>query len=176
MRWFSEIANHSPYPVYLYDLPSVTQSKITMPIIDRIINHPNIHGIKTADWKLIVAIERKYPGADFTCLCSRLDSFDYINALGIGKNLDGVFACTPKNATAMYKCIANGDLAGARVHLHNILLLRDTMINHGLLRCFTVCMNLLGYKGDFHYDYNKEIDLDKVTPIMRDIMQTVGEL
>ena len=81
-----------------------------------------------------------------------------------------------KNATAMYKCIANGDLAGARVHLHNILLLRDTMINHGLLRCFTVCMNLLGYKGDFHYDYNKEIDLDKVTPIMRDIMQTVGEL
>jgi hypothetical protein len=65
-------------------------------VIDAVIDHPNIKGMKSANWELIKCIERKHPDSDFVCLYSGLDSFDYANQIGIKKNLDGMFSCTPK--------------------------------------------------------------------------------
>lgn len=173
--WFKELADLSPYPIYIYDLAVVTQFRITMAVIDAVIGHPNVRGMKSANWELIKAIERKYPDADFACLYSGLDSFDHACVLGIRKNLDGMFACTPKNATAMYACVEQGDIDGARRHLDNILLLRDTMLAHGLMRSFTYCMNLLGIEGCFHQDYTAPTK-EGVKEIMAQTMKKIGEL
>jgi len=173
--WFNSIADRSPYPIYLYDLPSVTQYKIPIKLIDEVINHPNIKGIKSANWELIKSIGRKYPDAGFECLYSGLDSFDYASALGISKHLDGMFCCTPKNGKTMYEYMNRGDLAGARRHLDNILLLRDTMIANNLNRCFTIAMNLLGFAGNFHADYSAPAG-DGVKIIIRDTMIKIGEI
>lgn len=175
VNWFTTIADRSPYPVYLYDLAVVTKMKITLPLIDQVIHHPNIKGIKTADWEMIQAIGRKYPDADFACLYSGLDAFDYANMMGITKNLDGMFSCTPKNGRRMYDCIAAGDYAGARKYLDNILLMRDTMIAQGLMYGFTVCMNLLGCAGNFHQDYCLPLSQASVD-ILRDTMHQIGEI
>lgn len=175
IRWFTEIADYCSYPVYIYDLPGVTQFRISMKVIDALIKHPNVKGIKSANWELIKTIERKYPDVEFDCLYSGLDSFDHANVLGIKKNLDGMFCCTPKNATAMYACLENGDVAGARCHLDNILLLRDTMLSLGLLRCFTYCMNALGIEGNFHYDYNA-LTPENASDVMVDTLKKIGEL
>ena len=174
-NFFTEIADFCPYPVYLYDLPSVTQYKVSLKVIDGVINHPNIKGMKSANWELIKAIGRKYPEAEFECLYSGLDSFDYACELGIKKNLDGMFSCTPKNGKAMYECVNKGDYEGARRHLDNILLLRDTMIAHGLMRCFTICMNLIGVEGNFHQDYTTPVG-DAAREAMLDTMKKIGEL
>jgi len=173
--WFTQIANYSPYPIYLYDLPGVTQFRISMKVIDALIGHANIKGMKSANWELIKQIERKYPGADFECLCSNLDIFDHINVLGIKKNLDGMFCCTPKNGKAMYECLNNGDIAGARRHLDNILLLRDTMLANGLMRCFTYCMKLLGIEGNFHEDYSAPA-AEGAMDIMAETLKKIGEI
>lgn len=175
IRWFCELADISPYPIYIYDLAVVTQYRISMNVIDAVINHPNIKGMKSANWELIKAIGRKYPDADFSCLYSGLDSFDYACSLGITKNLDGMFACTPKNGGAMYECVRRGDLVGARHHLDNILLLRDTMIVHGLMRCFTHCMNALGIEGNFHEDYTVPTS-PKAKEVMIETLKKIGEL
>jgi 4-hydroxy-tetrahydrodipicolinate synthase len=175
VNWFTTIADRSPYPVYLYDLAVVTKIKITLPLIDKLINHKNIKGIKTADWEMIQAIGRKYPDADFACLYSGLDSFDYANMMGITKNLDGMFACTPKNGRRMYDCVNAGDLVGARKYLDNILLLRDTMLKYGLMYCFTYCMNLLGCDGNFHQDYCLPIT-DEAKAVMEATMKQIGEI
>lgn len=175
VNWFTTIADRSPYPVYLYDLAVVTKIKITLPLIDKLINHKNIKGIKTADWEMIQAIGRKYPNADFECLYSGLDSFDYANMMGITKNLDGMFACTPKNGRRMYDCVNAGDLVGARKYLDNILLLRDTMLKYGLMYCFTYCMNLLGCEGNFHQDYCLPIT-DEAKAVMEATMKQIGEI
>lgn len=175
VNWFKIIADMSPYPVFLYDLPVVTKYKINLGVIDKLINHKNIKGIKTADWEMIHAIERKYPDADFECLYSGLDSFDYANMMGIGKNLDGMFSCTPKNGKKMVECNLKGDFKGARKYLDNILLLRDTMIKYDLMPCFTHCMNLLGCDGNFHQDYCLPIT-DEAKQVMKDIMMKIGEL
>lgn len=175
VNWFTTIADRSPYPVYLYDLAVVTKIKITLPLLDHIIRHPNIKGIKTADWEMIQAVGRKYPDVDFQCLYSGLDSFDYANMMGITKNLDGMFSCTPKNGRSMYDCLNAHDFAGARKHLDNILLLRDTMIKHGLMYCFTYCMNLLGCEGNFHQDYCLPIT-EEAKRVMEATMKEIGEL
>lgn len=175
INWYLEIADMAQKPIYLYDLAVVVKYKINMCVIDAVINHPNIMGIKTADWELIKAIERKYPNSDFECLCSRLDSFDYMNMMGIGKNLDGMFACTPKNGKKMADCNRNGDFAGARRYLDNILLLRDTMIEYRLMPCFTYCMNLLGCEGFFHEDYCIDATAEGKAKV-KEIMKEIGEL
>lgn len=173
--FFTEIANYSPYPIYIYDLPGVTQFRVSMKVIDAVIGHPNVKGMKSANWELIKAIERKYPNADFESLYSGLDSFDHANVLGIKKNLDGMFACTPKNGKLMYECAAAGDTCGMRKYLDNILLLRDTMLANGLMRCFTYCMNILGVEGNFHQDYTAPTAAD-AEGIMRDTLKKIGEI
>ena len=174
-KFFTTIADRSPYPVYLYDLAVITKIKITLPLVDRLIKHDNIKGIKTADWELIQAIGRKYPEKEFACLYSGLDSFDYANMMGITKNLDGMFCCTPENGKKMYEAVRAGDLKTARIHLDNILLMRDTMIAHGLMYCFTYAMNLLGFKGNFHQDYCLPIT-DESKAVIKATMEKIGEL
>ncbi len=174
--WFNEIANKSPYPIYMYDLPSATGFKISMNVIDAVINNSNIKGMKTADWELIKAFGRKYPDADFACLYSGLDTFDYACTLGITKNLDGMFCCTPKNGKAMYECLNNDDYVGARRYLDNILLLRDTMIENGLWGCFTICMNMIGIEGNFNLDFSKCADEENAKKVMADLMKKIGEI
>ena len=67
INWFNQIADRSAYPVYIYDLGVVTQFRVSMGVIDALIKHPNIKGMKSANWELMKAIERKYKDADFEC-------------------------------------------------------------------------------------------------------------
>ncbi len=175
VNWHSKIADISPYPLYLYDLAVVTKSKITLPVVDKLITHPNIKGIKTADWEMIQAIGRKYPDVEFDCFYSGLDSFDYANMMDIKKNLDGMFSCTPNNGKKMFECLKKEDFVGARKYLDNILHLRNTMIQQGLMMSFTYCMNQLGCEGNFHQDYCLPIS-EQSKVILRETMQNIGEL
>ena len=175
VNWFSSIADKSPFPIYLYDLAVITKSKITYPVISELISHENIKGIKTVDWELIQTIKRRHPEADFSCLYSGLDNFDYANMIGITLNLDGMFCCMPKTGRAMYDCIEAKDFTGARVHLDKILYLRDTMISFGLMQSFTYLMNALGFEGNFHQDYTLPIT-DEEKARLLSLMKEYGEL
>ena len=86
-----------------------------------------------------------------------------------------MFCCTPKNGKLMYECAAKGDITGMRKYLDNILLMRDTMIANGLMRCFTYCMNHLGIEGNFHQDYYAPTK-DDASDIMLETLKKIGEL
>ncbi len=45
---FSAIADHSPVPVYVYNVPGRTSCNIEANTILRLAQHPNIHGVKEA--------------------------------------------------------------------------------------------------------------------------------
>lgn len=175
VNFFTTIANKSPFPIYLYDLAVITKYKITLKVIDRLINHPNIKGMKTADWELIKAIERNYPDAEFDCLYSGLNTFDYANVMGIGKNLDGMCSCTPKNCQKMVECFKNKDFVGGRKYLDNVLLLRDTFKEHDLMCAYTYSMNLLGCSGNFHQDYTMPIT-EEAKAAVEKVMKQIGEI
>lgn len=176
VRFFTAVADASPYPVYLYDLPVSTKQKITYPMVRTLAAHRNIAGIKTADVAMILQITHEGEvKADFSCLYSGLDTVDVGCLHGINRYLDGMFACTPKNAQAMERCRRQGDAEGVTRHLRNILLLRDTMARFVIFPSFTVVMNRLGMPGAFAPDYEGAVSEEGVA-VLTDTLRQIGEL
>ncbi|WP_286879898.1 dihydrodipicolinate synthase family protein, partial [Proteiniphilum sp. UBA7639] len=78
ISFFSELAKKSKFPVYIYDLPGVTQSPISVSQLESLINFKNIVGIKTGNLNLIMELYRHnlMTRDDFSVYYSNLDLFD----------------------------------------------------------------------------------------------------
>ncbi|MDF2722379.1 MAG: dihydrodipicolinate synthase family protein [Paenibacillus sp.] len=159
-QFFTKIADASPYPVYMYDLPSVTQVKIEPATVVELMEHGNIAGIKTGDLVTARLLQQQMAqsGANFQVMFSGLDVFDVAYGYGITRLLDGMFSCTATIAAEMNDCLARGDQREAAHHLDQILLLRNTFVSVGVLPGFTHAMNLLGFAGTFHADYERQLN------------------
>jgi 4-hydroxy-tetrahydrodipicolinate synthase len=169
-NFYSKIADQSVYPLFMYDLPGVTQSPIGYDTVIKLMKHENIKGIKSGNMNLISQIMRS--GVDttgFDMLYSGLDTFDIALQGGITKNLDGMFACTPINAEKMY--YGNN----TSVHLKNIITLRNLFIKHGVLRSFSYAMELLECPGIYHEDYSGFVT-EKAKQEIKAYMSEIGEI
>ncbi|MBD2864761.1 dihydrodipicolinate synthase family protein [Paenibacillus oceani] len=175
VNFFTSLAASSPYPVYLYDLAVVTQSKISVQTAEKLMKVPNIGGIKTGDLTTARVLSRLQPtvNPDFRIMFSGLDVFDAAYTYGIRDNLDGMFSCTASLTTAMYKALEAGDNEAAARCLDGILLLRDTFVEVGVFPAFTHAMNLLGFEGTFHPDYMQPIGPEQQEKV-RECMQRLA--
>jgi 4-hydroxy-tetrahydrodipicolinate synthase len=152
--FFSGVAKRSRFPLYLYDLAPVTQTAIEPGTVLDLARHPNIFGIKSG----VMTTCRILSGvsdlpAKFTVMYSGLDTFDVAWTYGMRRQLDGMFACTPALAQSMYRALSAGSVDEGRRNLDRILDLRNTFVSIGVMKGFTVAMNLLGYAGSFAPDY-----------------------
>lgn len=176
VRFFTKIADRSPFPVYMYDLPGVTKQKITFDIVKQVAQHDNVRGIKTGD--LTLARQITYYGEtkeSFKVLFSGLDVFDAANAFGIRRNLDGMFACCPHTTQKTFIAFANNNIAEATKYLTQILNLRDTMFKYGIFPAFTLTMNLLGCEGSHAPDYEGTVS-DEGVQDLTELMRRMGEI
>lgn len=170
-RFFEKIAEVSPYPLYLYDLPVVTKTIITVETAEYLMGLDNIKGIKTGNIATARELLRSEKKKDnFSVIFSGLDVFDIAYQYGINMNLDGMFSCTPFTTGKMYRCLENGDISQAGRLLDQILALRNEFIQIGVFSGFTYAMNLLGYEGIFAPDYIYEFDESNYEKI-RDCMK-----
>jgi len=97
VRFFTELAKKSTFPVYIYDLPGVTQSPISAAQLKALSSEKNIVGIKTGNLNLIMELYRNnlVIRDDFSVYYSNLDLFDVAIKAGVNRSLDGMFTCTP---------------------------------------------------------------------------------
>lgn len=155
VQFYESIAAVSPFPVFAYDLPDVTQCKIQADTAVRLMSIPNVVGIKTGDLATVRTLYRRRAevNADFHILFSGLDVFDIAYEYGIRHQLDGMFSCMAPTASSMYRALAGGDRETAAARVDNILLLREVFLEVGVFAGFTCAMNLLGYEGSFSPDY-----------------------
>jgi 4-hydroxy-tetrahydrodipicolinate synthase len=152
--FFRTIADSSPFPIYLYDLPTVVKHKITIEMAFELAEHRNIRGIKTADLALCRYLKNDPRTAGrFQVLFSGMDMLDAAYAYGLRMGLDGMFAMMPRTIADFYKSAAAGDMTSAGRHLDLILGTRNFLMKLGIWRGFAYCMNLLGYEGSFMPDY-----------------------
>jgi len=176
VNFFTMLAKASSYPVYIYDLPSVTQLPFTENMLNTLMQQPNIKGIKTANLQLItVMMRRPERREDFSVFYSGLDTFDVAIRAGIAKNLDGMFTCTPYNAKRMYESAALQDYTLVSVHLENILKLRNILLKEDIFQAYSFAMGLLGCPGDFHADFSSPVS-EAAKEEIRNCMQAIGEI
>ena len=157
-NFFTMISKGSKYPVYMYDLPSATQTNISTDTVIALMSDANIKGIKTANINQILELYRNIIlRDDFTVFYSGLDTFDLALKYGICKNLDGMFTCTPYNSKLMYENPGNENSSVISTHLNNIIRLRNLFLKESVFPAYTYAMELLGCPGNYHPDYCLEI-------------------
>ena len=175
VKFFSELARKSKFPVYIYDLPGVTQSPISVSQLESLINFKNIVGIKTGNLNLIMELYRHnlMTRDDFSVYYSNLDLFDVAIKAGVSRNLDGMFTCTPYNSQKMY-AKQNSELELFQ-SLNNILKLRNLFIKENVLAAYSYAMELLKCPGNYHADYALPISGELKEEIV-DLMKNLNEI
>ena len=175
VKFFSELARKSKFPVYIYDLPGVTQSPISVSQLESLINFKNIVGIKTGNLNLIMELYRHnlMTRDDFSVYYSNLDLFDVAIKAGVSRNLDGMFTCTPYNSQKMY-AKQNSELELFQ-SLNNILKLRNLFIKENVLAAYSYAMELLKCPGNYHADYALPISGELKEEIV-DLMKNINEI
>jgi dihydrodipicolinate synthase/N-acetylneuraminate lyase len=174
--FYTILAKKSRYPVFIYDLPSVTQAPITKDILIPLMRIQNIKGIKTANINLILDLIRNNEARnDFLIFYSGLDLFDAAIKSGIRRNLDGMFTCTPYNSKMMYENFENGDGVKVSEHLNNILTLRNIMLKEDIFPAYSYAMELLGCPGNFHPDFNTQVSV-KLKEEVSNYMKAIKEI
>ena len=177
MNFFKTVAASTDKAVLLYDLPSVTQTKITDDMVLELIREvPNMKGIKSADTIMFrkLKLSPEVP-KDFIMVYSGLDLFDVVYKWGIDNCLDGMMTCTPVNSKKLFDAMAAGDYETAGTALDNIVALRDFFVAHDLWPSYTTAMNMLGYKGDFAPDYVTPIKGMYIDEIREELIR-IGEI
>ncbi len=177
LRFFKAAGASTKHNIMLYDLPSVTQSKITYDMVMELIRDvPNLKGIKSADQAMFrkLKLNPDVP-KDFILVYSGLDTFDVAYQWGIDNCLDGMLPVTPKNTGDMFRALAAGDWKTAGKCLTNILDLRDFFAANGLWACYDAAMNMLGYDGRHAPDIYCDICPETVERVRKEMVR-IGEL
>lgn len=177
IRFFEEAAKSTKHRILLYDLPGVTQSKITYDMVLELLRTvPNFGGIKSADTAMFRKLKLcSAVPSDFVMVYSGLDTFDIAYRWGIDTCLDGMLSCTPATTKRLFESMAKGDYCEAAEKLNRILELRDLFLSCDLWPSYTVAMNLLGYSGSYGPDYVSVIS-DSAAVRIREKMLEMGEL
>ena len=177
LNYYKRVAAYTAHNIILYDLPGVTQSKITYDIVVELVKTvPNLAGIKSNDMYMLRKLKvcGEVPD-DFLCCFSGMDVFDIGFKWGLTNYLDGMPSCTPYNFSMLDRSMKAGDYTAAAKYLTNILDLRDFFLANNLWPCFTAAMNMLGFAGNFAPDYCTGITEETVEAVRRE-MKRIGEL
>lgn len=176
INFYTQLSKRSKYPVFIYDLPSVTQSPVTADILRPLMKLQNIKGIKTANFNMILDLNRRDEiRSDFSIFYSGLDSFDAAIQSGVKRNLDGMFSCTPHNSRIMYEDVESGNAKKIAEHLNNILTLRNIFVKEDVLAAYSYSMELLGCPGNYHCDYAEPIS-EKLKQDIYHCMKAIKEI
>lgn len=176
MNFFKGVAAKTSHQILLYDLPVVSQAKITYDMVLELIRDvPNMAGIKSADTVMFrkLTLNPDVP-EDFIMVYSGLDSFDIAYKWGINKCLDGMLTCTPYNTGKMFAAMEQGDYETAAACLDNITGLRDLFVRCDLWPAYSYCMGLLGYPGKYGPDYTPDLNPEFEEVLLQE-MKRIGE-
>lgn len=177
MSYFRAVAAATKHGFMIYDLPPVTQAKITYDMVLELLETvPNFVGIKSADTQMFrkLKLNPDVP-KDFMTVYSGLDTFDVSYGWGINHCLDGMLSCTPYNTKMLFEALNKGDRETAAVHMNNIVAFRDFFVAHNLWPSFTAAMNLLGCEGKFSPDYNPDVTPELLETVRAEMIR-IGEL
>ena len=146
--YYKSLADVSKAPLYLYDLPQVTGTKLSMETCIELSKHPNIAGAKLSGPLDFSRHLNDAAGDNFRVIVAKPDLLDMSIKFGIRNQLDGVWAITPGWTREIRIAAENSDWEKAAVYLRKMIEVRDLLGKYGWAS-FTDMMNARGIEGYF---------------------------
>ena len=145
--YYTQLADHSSAPLYLYDLP-LTGTELALATIQTLARHRNIRGIKSSrDLRFTRPMADRVP-EDFRVIVAKPELMDALIRHGLREQLDGMWAIAPLWTTRVGQAAQQEDWAAAAQYVRQITDLRDVLGRTGL-GAFTTMMNARGIPGHF---------------------------
>ena len=149
VEYFSSLAEVSKAPIYLYDLPVVTGTKLSMETILKLAEHPNIQGAKVTCEIAFVRNLVDRVGDSFRVMVANAYLVDMLLRFGLCNQLEGMWAMGPKWTVQIGACAVQGDWKGAAESQRKMIELKDVAILKYGFGSFTAVMNARGIPGRF---------------------------
>ena len=151
VHYFTAVADASPFPLYLYDLPQLARDKIAFDTMRQLSEHDNIVGAKLShDPAFVRRVHDDLAGPDFEVLSAMFDLIDVFLTYGIRGHLDGFFTVMSPWLAEMKSAWAEGDSIRTTQVQRRMTALRNGFLKVNIFAAFTEAMNLLGFEGRFH--------------------------
>ncbi len=149
--YFESLANLSSKPLFLYDLPQTTGTKLEVETVLKLAAHPNIHGIKCSDHFVTIRPVIDSIGEQFRVIVAQPDLMDTLLRSGIREHLDGIYVLVPEWLEQMVAATEAEDweaLSAIQQDLSGLLkFLRS--FSAPLFATVTALLNMRGIPGNF---------------------------
>jgi len=148
LRHFTEVAEASPIPVLIYNVPQNTGVVIESATIGSLASHPNILGVKDSSGNMIAMSDtiRRTP-ADFSVMCGNGGIFYPALSMGAAGAILAVACAAPDACVELYAAVKSDDHAKAR-ELQNRLAPLSHLVSAGLgVAGLKAAMEIAGLAG-----------------------------
>ena len=148
LAYFTAVADQSPIPILLYNVPKFTHVNLAFKLVARLSRHPNIVGIKDSTGNVIQLGEfANHVDADFNLLVGTAGALFGGLALGCTGGVLALANVAPEICVKLYESVKHGDHETAK-HLQ----LKMIPVNQAVTATYGVpglkaAMDMLGYFG-----------------------------
>ncbi len=147
--YFLALADVARHPLYLYDLPGLTGTKLEPETLQRLAEHPNIVGIKcSGELDGTLQLIRQL-GDRFRVIVAQPEKVDVLIRDGVTEHLDGIFAAAPAWTVAIGRAAAAGDWDGAAEWQRRLTHILELVKRFGVFPTFTAILNARDIPGNY---------------------------
>jgi 4-hydroxy-2-oxoglutarate aldolase len=148
LAYFTDVADQSPIPILLYNVPKFTHVNITVNLVGQLSSHPNIVGIKDSTGNVIQLGDfANNVDADFNLLVGTAGALFGGLSLGCAGGVLALANVAPEICVKIYNHVRQGNYEAARQ-----LQLKMIPVNQAVTATYGVpglkaAMDMLGYFG-----------------------------
>jgi 4-hydroxy-tetrahydrodipicolinate synthase len=147
--YYRSLADLSSNPLYIYDAPARTGTKLEFETVERLAEHPNIFGIKcTCDVEWTRELLTRVDG-QFRVIPSALSDVHLLLREGIMQHLDGLFALMPHWTAAISRAAEAKDWSRVDEYKNRFVGLFELVRRFGSFASYTAIVNARGIPGNF---------------------------
>ena len=148
--YYRALAAESKAPLYLYDLPPRTGTRLDVKTVRLLADHPNIAGIKcSGDTSQTRRLLLALGDHDFRVIVAKPALLDVLYRGGIREHLDGVFGIAPRWMKEIADSLQREDWQGASQSVQKLVELQDVVVRYGIYSPMTALLNAQGVLGNF---------------------------
>jgi 4-hydroxy-2-oxoglutarate aldolase len=146
VRYFSDVADALPIPVVVYNAPGFTGMTVSVAVIGKISQHPNIAGMKdTSKGNMSGYLEAA--GEDFDVLSGTVSTLFESMALGATGGVVSLANAFPEPCCQLYEKYQSGDITGARELHYRLFRLNKAVSGSFGVAGVKYAMKLGGFHG-----------------------------